>query len=180
MRITVENSNVVLVDVQQKLFPVISEGRALETKLETLLHGLHILNVTPIVTEQYPEKLGGTILSLSDFTKDSKVYEKRAFSCFGNQDFQTNILSSVKKKLILCGIETHVCVLQTGLDALALGLDVFIVEDAVGSRNPQDKNVALKRLLQCGAQMTTVESLLFELLETSTHEKFREISKLIK
>ena len=180
MRITVHNANVVLVDVQERLLPVMSQHDHLSNQLSTLLKGLDLLGLRPLITEQYPEKLGATIAELATVVSDAEVFAKRTFSCFGNSAFETRILSSVKKKLVLCGIETHVCVLQTALDAIKLGLEVVIVEDAVSSRNEKDKAIALKRLEQNGVQFTTVESLLFELMQTSEHEKFKEVSKLIK
>ena len=180
MRITPSNLNVVLIDVQEKLFPVMSNYVELESRLLTLINGLSLLEVSPIITEQYPEKLGGTITSLSSLLNNTSNYSKRSFSCFGDHSFETEVLSSVKKKLVLCGIETHVCVLQTALDALELGLDVVVVTDAVSSRNELDKEIALKRMEQSGVQFTTVESLLFELMQTSEHEKFKDLSRLIK
>lgn len=180
MRITGNNLNVVMIDVQEKLHPVMAKHAALEKRLAVLVKGLAMLGVTPIVTEQSPEKLGTTIKSLKELLPDADLYAKRAFSCFGEGAFESKILSAFKKRLVLCGIEAHVCVLQTALDALDLGLDVIIVEDAVASRNDNDKAIALKRLEQSGVQFTTVESLLFELLKTSEHEKFKEISQLLK
>jgi hypothetical protein len=155
-----------------------------EQSTAVLLRGLQALSVPIIHTEQYPKGLGNTILSLQALLNASDppapCYEKLAFSCLADPTIAQAIKESGAKQLIIAGIETHVCVLQTVLQALELSLEVMVASDAVSSRSFTDYHQALDRMTQEGARIGSVESILFELLESAENPAFREISRLIK
>jgi len=179
VRIRKETSQAVVIDVQERLFPVMNDPESLERRLLILLEGLEILGIPRICTEQYPKGLGKTRERVSALLEGVPVLEKVSFSCLGASGFMEH-LDGKRRQVILCGIETHVCVLQTALDLLGRGFVPVVCRDAVDSRNPEDKETALKRIRQSGGIVTTTESLMFELLETAGTDSFRSISSLIK
>ena len=142
------------------------------------------------MTEQYPRGLGHTVSELSELlTPEHTVVEKVTFSmvCSGeNEDpasssmMQDFIIENDIRKVLLCGVETHVCVLQTTLDLLAMDIDVTIIVDGVSSQRPTDRSVALDRLAKAGAVLSTAEATLFQLLEDAKHPKFKAVSKLVQ
>jgi nicotinamidase-related amidase len=180
MRIKVEDCVFVQVDVQERLFPHIAEKEELEKNLITLIQGLKLLEVPIIVNEQYKKGIGETIPSLRELTDDYPHFEKTTFSCCGNEDGLSAIKATGKKVVILAGIETHVCVLQTALDLLEEGLQPVLVTDCVNSRKAKDKETAIQRLVQAGVIPTTYESLLFELTVNAKNPVFKGISALVK
>lgn len=179
-RIRVEDCVFVQVDVQERLFPHIAEKEELEKNLITLIQGLKLLEVPIIVNEQYKKGIGETIPSLRELTDDYPHFEKTTFSCCGNEDGLSAIKATGKKVVILAGIETHVCVLQTALDLLEEGLQPVLVTDCVNSRKAKDKETAIQRLIQAGVIPTTYESLLFELTVNAKNPVFKGISALVK
>ncbi len=180
MRILKENTIGLLIDFQEKLFPHMQEKEQLELKVSKLITGLKILEITVLVTEQYSKGLGDTIPSLQKLFSDCSAIEKMTFSCCDEPVFLKRLQQSEKKNVILCGIETHVCVLQTTIDLLQAGYQPVVVEDCVSSRNLNDKHIAIERLRQEGAIISSLESILFELARTSGTEIFKAISKLVK
>jgi len=180
MRILKENTLAVVVDIQELLFPFITEHDKLEKDTLTLIKGLNVLEVPMIVTQQYTKRLLPTLPSLADAVGEFEHIEKMAFSCCDEPKFDEELALRGKRNVILFGIETHVCVLQTCIDLVDRGYKPIIVEDCVGSRNPNDKRIAVDRMRQEGAIITTKESLLFELQRFSGNETFKAISKLVK
>jgi nicotinamidase-related amidase len=180
MRIKVEDCVFVQVDVQERLFPHIADKEELEKNLITLIKGLKLLEVPIIVNEQYKKGIGETIPSLRELTDDYPHFEKTTFSCCGNDDGLKAIKATGKNIVILAGIETHVCVLQTAIDLLEEGLQPVLVTDCVNSRKAKDKDMAIQRLVQAGVIPTTYESLLFELTRNAKHPQFKGISALVK
>jgi nicotinamidase-related amidase len=180
MRIKKENTIAVVIDVQQRLFPFIYENEKLSSNLVRLVKGLKALGIEIIVTVQYSKGLGETIQPVKDELGDFNHLEKMSFSCCGFPDFINVIKKSGKKNVIICGIESHVCVLQTVLDLLGENFMPVLIEDCVSSRNPNDKRIAIERMKSEGAIISTYESILFELLEVSGTETFKEISKIVK
>lgn len=180
MRINLETTAMLLVDVQERLFPHIDNHAALGLRLEILLKGLGILEVPIFCNQQYTEKLGITLPFLSSLLASNDVYEKRAFSCCDNPDILQVLKQSNAKSVIVAGIEAHVCVLQTVLDLISNGYAPIVVVDAVGSRHHHNLEIALKRMEKEGAILTTTESILFELMRTSTHPQLKAISALVK
>ena len=180
MKIKAEDCVFVQVDVQEKLFPHISNKEELEKNLLILVKGLKLHNIPIIVNEQYKKGIGETIPSLKELIDSYPHFEKTTFSCCGNEDGLTAIKATGKKFVILAGIETHVCVLQTALDLLEEGLQPVLVTDCVNSRKEKDKEMAIMRLVQAGVIPTTYESLLFELTVNAKNPCFKEISSLVK
>jgi nicotinamidase-related amidase len=129
-------------------------------------------------SEQYPAGLGPTVERLA--THLPRVAEKRIFSCRECTDLISSWMTSGIRQVVVVGIETHVCVLQTALDLLSAGFEVYVVADAVGSRTDLDRDVALNRLTQSGVTVTTTESVLFEWCETSSAPEFKQISQLVR
>lgn len=180
MRINVEDSLFCLVDVQERLFPHVTNNEEIEKKLITLIKGLKVLEVPFIVNEQYKKGIGETIPSLKELVSEYPHFEKTTFSCCKNEPTMEAIKSTGKKNVIVAGIETHVCVLQTCIDLLEAGLQPILVTDCVTSRKQNDTDVAIQRLIQAGVIPTTYESILFELTLNAKNPVFKEISKLVK
>jgi len=180
MRIKKENTIGVVVDIQSRLYPYIQDHDGLTKNNRILIQGLRILNIPIVVTQQYTKGLGDTIPEIAEVLGDYKHIEKTAFSCCYEPRFNEDLALASKMYVIVTGIEAHVCVMQTVNDLIGQGYIPVVVEDCIGSRNPNDKNMAVERMRQSGAIITTYESILFELLKYSGTDQFREISILLK
>lgn len=175
------DSHLLVIDVQPRLTQVMSDRKSLLKNCEILLKAATILSVPVTVTEQYPKGLGNTEPGLANiFPADTVPIEKTCFSSCSANDFAASLSTADKQQLILCGIESHVCVLQTAMDLLARDYQVFVVADAVDSRSKDNKRIALGRLQQAGVTLTTAESVLFEWLRDAKHEHFKDVSALIR
>ena len=180
MRIKRENSAGLVIDIQGKLFPHMDHKEALLKKCTTLIEGLKVLDVPLVITEQYPQGLGATVDEIAALVIQDSHIEKIAFSCCDEPAvLQTDPMQN-RKTIIICGIEAHVCVLQTVVDLLAAGYNAVVVEDCISSRNPVDKRVAVERMRVEGAVITTCESILFELARVAGTDEFKSISRLVK
>mgnify|MGYP000514655886 CR=1 FL=1 len=175
MLITQQDSCVILIDVQAKLTPLVQNAQEITGRCAWVLQLAKSLNIPRLICEQYPQGLGKTIEDLQGF---GDPIPKVHFSCWKNPTFQKKIHELGRKQCILIGIETHVCVLQTALDLCEDGYSVFIVVDAVSSRNANDHRYGLKRMKQAGAQLITAEMLFFEWLEQAGTDSFKILSKL--
>ena len=180
MRLLKEKSVAIIVDVQERLFPHIHMHQQLSQNLQILIKGLQQLEVPLKVTEQYRKGLGETIPEIKSLLGDVWNTEKTAFSCCDEPAFLTEIESNPKKFVILAGVEAHICVMQTAIDLKENGFHPVVVEDCVASRNPENKRIAINRLVQEGITVTSYESLLFELCRYAGSEAFKAISKLVK
>lgn len=180
MRLDASHSLALCIDIQERLFPHIHQHDELADRCVRLIRGLRALDVPIIVTEQYVKGLGQTIPSVREVLGDHEPLEKMSFSCCGVDAIEARVLGARRHTMILFGIETHVCVLQTALDLLAQGQTVVVVEDCVSSRNPNDKRVAIERMRTGGAIITTMESILFELLRVAGTDTFKTISAIVK
>ena len=139
-----------------------------------------VLGLTVVATEQYPRGLGATVGPVKNALAGCDVIEKTAFSCTGAPGFSERIRLAGIRQVIVCGVETHVCVNQTVCALLIQEYEVFVAADAVGSRKSIDHETALRRMEQAGAVLTTVEMSLFEMMGDARHTKFKEIQSLIK
>lgn len=171
-------SELVVIDVQERLLPAMRDGERLVANIRRLLDGAAVLGVSTTATEQNPAKLGPTISLLAELLPVR--HAKMAFSAAECGDLPTAWNAAEIRQVVLCGIESHVCVLQSALDFLAAGFEVHIVADAVSSRNEQDHEVALARLASSGATITTTEAVLFEWCGTADRPEFKAISALVK
>lgn len=181
MRLKREDCICIAVDIQEKLTAVMHEKQTLIDQATKTLKGMRVLGVPIAVTEQYPKGLGHTVEPIREFLGDKQQYiEKKAFSIAGVPGVMEILEDTQKKTIILLGIETHVCMLQSVLDLQQQGYQCVLPVDALSSRKVLDRDVALGRIEREGAILTTVESLLFELLGSADRPEFKEISKLIK
>lgn len=180
MRIPKDETIVLVVDVQEKLFGHIYNHEGLLKNMTILLKGLKELHLPFIINEQYKKGLGATIPEVEAIVKDDAHFEKVSFSCLQNAPTSEAILTCKKKYAIVMGVETHVCVLQTCLDLLEKGMVPIVITDCVGSRKLGDHEVALQRLTQSGAILATYESILFELCVSAKEPAFKAISQLVK
>lgn len=174
-----ESTGLLVIDVQERLMPVISNKEEVFSNVNKLLKGAEILGLEAIVTEQYPKGLGSTCAEV-EIPSHAGVIEKICFSCLQSEEVNAQLKLSNRKSLIVCGVEAHICVLKTVLDALAEGYEVHVVADAVGSRANTNKSLALERMRQSGAFICSTEMALFMLLNEAGTEEFKAISKLIK
>jgi len=180
MRILKDKAVLVVIDVQERLFPAIHAHEQLSKNIPLLISGLKVLEVPMIVTEQYVKGLGPTIPEVSEQLEGIERIEKFSFSCCDEPRFMMELASSGRDFVIIAGIESHVCVLQTVIDLQQNGYHPVVVEDCVSSRNPNDKLMAIERMRQEGAIVTTYEAILFELLRFAGGDTFKAISKLVK
>ena len=178
MRIVQNDSVVLLIDIQEKLYPHMDNKEALTQKTVTLLKGVKALGLTTVAARQYPQGLGDTIEELKPYL--DSYYDKMTFSCCGDDNFIATLQETGCKNVIIIGIEAHVCVLQTVVDLKALGYQPIVVTDAISSRRRQDYEIALRRMEYEGAILTTVESILFELCRQAGTDVFKTISRLVK
>ncbi|MFK7766412.1 MAG: isochorismatase family protein [Mariniblastus sp.] len=176
------NSAVVVIDVQEKLLPHIPNHQRLSWNIGRLLTGAKTLGVRAVATEQYPKGLGGTVSSLTEPFADllGEIPDKSMFSCRECQPLFNKLSNEGVHNLLLCGIETHVCVAQSALDLMSLGFNVFICLDAIGARFEVDHQTAIQRLETCGVIPTTTEAALFEWCEKAGSDEFKTISKLVQ
>ena len=170
-----------IVDVQEKLLPSIERGSAILNALSTFVKGAQILGVPILLSEQYPQGLGETVSPLKTLLDVSyHPWIKSTFSCLDDPSFFEHILSLPYQQWIIVGIEAHVCVLQTVKGLLKLKKQVAVLSDAIGSHSTDDYLTAVAEMREEGARMTSVETVLFELLKDSKHPQFKLISQLIK
>ena len=167
-------------DIQEKLLTYMKKGEDIEEKAAMLIRGARILGVPILVTEQYPKGLGATVKPVREALGEFVPMEKTSFSIMGEPACVEALKESGAEDVLICGIESHVCVQQSALDLLAKGYRVYIMEDATGSRNNTDKKFAGRRMVEAGCVGTTVESALFELVGDAKDPCFKHISKLVK
>jgi nicotinamidase-related amidase len=180
MRILKERSAALVIDIQERLYPFIFENDKLTRNMTMLIEGLKIIGVPIFVTEQYVKGLGPTIEPVALLLATHPRIEKMSFSCCDEPRVMEGIAVTGKENIILAGIESHVCVLQTAIDLKRNGYQPIVVEDCVSSRRENDKRMAIERMRHEGVIITTVESILFELLRYSGTEQFRGVSRLVK
>ena len=178
--LTSKNTLLLVIDFQERLMPLIYRHEEMTKKAEILIKGCRILDVPILITQQYTKGLGETIKTLKDALGDHEVIEKISFSCCGSDEFIDAVRKSGKKNIIVTGIEAHICVLQTVLELLDFGADVYVIADCISSRSDADRLYAERRMDISGAILTTVESALFEILGRADHPKRKEISNLVK
>ncbi|MBE6032074.1 MAG: hydrolase [Clostridiales bacterium] len=182
-RITKENAVLVVVDLQERLFPAMAEREVVEPKCAKLIEGARLFKLPIIVTEQYPKGLGPTtpdIMAALGDQENCTIIPKAAYSVMEDPAVVEAMEATGRKTVLLCGIEGHVCVQQTALDLLARGYDVFLVQDCISSRSLTDLTYARARMQEAGVLSTTMEAALFELCVTSKAPEFKALSALVK
>ena len=167
-----------VIDVQEKIIRPISNKDSIIKNIKKLINAYQILEENIFISEQNPLKLGGTIPELLPQAEFRK-FEKMEFNLARIKEFLMEIKNNKITTLIICGIETHICVQQTVLDCLQRKFEVILISDAMGSRNMVDHEIALQRMIQQGAILTTTESIIFELCKTADRKEFKEIRNII-
>lgn len=175
-----ETSALLIIDLQEKILPVIRNIDIVIENTIKLIKGFKTLNLPIYFTEQYPKGLGPTSSKILAELQGYNAIQKMSFSCFGAEDLFTELRSKKLHQIIISGVESHVCVQQTVLDLLANDFQVNVAADAISSRREFDFQIALDRMRTLGAEITTTESILFELLEVCGTPEFKEISKIVK
>jgi len=175
-----ESCCLVVVDVQGKLAQSMHGREQLYKNIQILIQAARILQIPFIWCQQCPESLGPTVPEIAELLPDEQPVNKAGFSCWGSEQFRTRLRALGRPAVLLCGIETHICIYQTALQLAAGGYDVTVVADAVSSRTPENKQMGLKQIERNGAELRSVEMLLFELLKTARHAQFKQIATLIK
>ena len=180
MRITKENTIGLIIDIQERLFPAMDEKEILLKNCGILIQGLIELKLPLIVTQQYTKGLGDTIQEIKSVIPDFNFIEKRDFSCCDEPSVIEKLKELKVKNIIICGIESHVCVLQTAVDLKEAGFKPVVVMDCVSSRTKENIELAKERFRYEGILMTSFETILFELTRSSASLEFKAISKLVK
>lgn len=178
MILDLARAQLLVIDVQERLVPAMSDPGRLIASCRTLVEGARLLGVPIAISEQYPEGLGPTVADLSFASVPG--FAKKSFSCWRDPAIRSHLLESGRDQIVLCGIEAHVCVLQTALDLREASLEVFAVVDAIDSRSPIDKEATIRRMFATGVQVGTVEMVLFEWMGSSANASFPAVSSLIK
>lgn len=181
MRINANDTAVLIVDYQEKLLPAMSGLESLMDNSKKLLKGLKELEIPMVVTEQYTKGLGPTVDEITECIGDSyKPYEKLTFSGLSTEEINSALKVLGKKNIIVCGVEAHVCVLQSVIDLIGEGYNVLLVEDCIASRKASDMETTIKRAMGEGALITSAEAILFELTFAAGTPHFKAISKIVK
>ncbi|MCR9117367.1 MAG: hydrolase [bacterium] len=173
-----EDTCLVVVDVQEKLIPLIGENKRIVWNIRRLIDAAKLLSLPVFGSEQYPKGLGATVSPLKELIDG--FAEKTAFSCGGCDELMQNVAASAGDKVLVAGIESHVCIQQTVFDLMAEGYSVYIAVDAVGARGQIDHEIALRRMESAGATLTTTESAIFEWCVDAKNPQFKAISALIQ
>lgn len=169
-----------VIDIQARVHAAMCFGKQVEESAIKLIRGFEILNVPIYLTEQYPKGLGPTLPTIAEALRGNTPLQKMSFSCCGSEELMAGLKAKGIRQILLCGIETHVCVSQTAHDLLAAGFQVHVARDAVSSRRESDHATALERMRGAGAIITTAEAALFELMVRADIAEFKAISTLVK
>lgn len=170
----------VVVDIQGKLAQLMVNKETLFQNARILIQAARILDIPILWCQQAPQSLGPTVPEIAELLAGVEPIDKTSFSCAGHEPFNVKLESLARKQVVLCGIETHVCIYQTAMDLLAQDYEVTVVADAVSSRTPENRQVALARLAAKGVAVACTEMVLFELLKTAQHPQFKPIARLVK
>ncbi|MFC2069066.1 hydrolase [Chloroflexota bacterium] len=178
--IDIANAVLIVIDIQEKLSRVIYQREKLISDLQKLIKGIQVLEVPIIATEQYPQGLGPTIQEIASLLTNIPPLPKISFSCYVDEKFLKEFELLNRKQVIVCGIESHVCVYQTVSDLVNAGYETHVVTDATSSRTPENRQIGFDMMKQIGAHLTNTETILFELLRVAKGEKFKIISQIVK
>ncbi|MEC7309187.1 hydrolase [Vibrio crassostreae] len=175
-----QNTGLVVVDVQGKLARLVDESETLISNCRKLIKGAQVLGLPIVSLEQNPEKLGATVDELNDLLSDAKPIPKFTFNACNEPQFVEAVKAKDVDTWLVCGIEAHICVYQTAMGLLELGYKVQVVSDCISSRAAQNKNLAIRRLVAVGVQITGLEMSLYELVKDCRSPEFKLILSLIR
>ena len=180
MKLFSEKALLLIIDLQKKLVPSIFNKEEIINSTKILVETFHLLGLPIFLSEQYPKGLGETVDELQreiNKTKNLKKFIKTSFSCYDLDSFKKELELSEKKQIVVAGIESHICVLQTSFDLIAEGFEVFLVNEAIGSRKLSHRNISVQRMVSQGIILTNIEMIIYELLRSSNNDKFKELTK---
>lgn len=175
-----ESTALVIIDIQEKILNVMCDPKTVIDNTLKLIKGFKVFSLPIFLTEQYPKGLGPTASALAEELVGINPIQKMSFSCFGADKFFQRLMDNNVRQVVISGIEAHVCVQQTVFDLLANDFQVDVAADAVSSRREMDYRTALNRMSKHGAEITTTESILFELLNVCGTDEFKQVSKMVK
>lgn len=175
-----ERAILVVIDMQEPFLRDIFERERVVDKVVRLIHAAVIMGVPVVATLQYAERMGGVIPEVAEALPEGEHIDKRTFSCCRAEPFVRIMEETGRQKVILCGVESHICVNQTAHDLLALGYEVHVVRDAVSSRARSDWKIGIEKMIASGAVVSSFEMAVYELLRDSAAPEFKEILKLVK
>lgn len=174
-------SVLVVVDMQEPFLRHLFERERVVQQCRLLIQSASVLKVPVIATLQYAQRMGGVIPEIAEVLPEGgEPIDKMCFSCYGAEPFRAALMSSERTQVVLCGVEAHICVTQTALDALQAGFQVHVVQDAVSSRSRENWLVAMDRLRQAGVVVTCAESVVYEWLVQAATDEFRQILQWVK
>jgi nicotinamidase-related amidase len=177
-----QTSLLLIIDIQERLAPVVHQMPQVITNTVALIEAASELKVPILATEQYRQGLGGTVAPIAAFVSKCGIplLAKRCFNAIGEPAIREAVERSGKRDIIICGVEAHVCVLQTAMGLIGLGLRPVIARDGVSSRKPDDRDAAIDRLRAAGAVIVTTEMVIFEWLERSDSAEFRRLLPVVR
>jgi nicotinamidase-related amidase len=175
-----ENTALVVVDVQEKLLPYVIGKDEVLGNIQMLIKFAHIMDIPVILTEHYPKGLGFTVPQIKEVLSEYKPKEKVIFSCWGSLGFKEKLKELGVKRLMIAGIESHICVQQTTLDAINSGYEVHVISDAVSSRTQRNLDIGLEKMRQLGAIISSTEMAMYEIMERADTKEFKEVLKLVR
>lgn len=175
-----DDSILLVIDPQEKLVKMIHNREEVVATVTRLLRFASIFAIPTVLTEHYPQGLGYTVDEIKEALASYDPIIKRIFSCFGVPEFGEALAATGRKRLVVTGIETHICVCQTVLDALQQGYEVLVIADGTGTRRREDHEIALERMRQAGAVVTTSEALIYEVTYRADTEQFKQVLDLVK
>jgi nicotinamidase-related amidase len=175
-----EKTALLIIDIQERILPVINNYQMVIDNTIKIIKGFKVLNLPIYFTEQYPRGLESTVSSITEALGELKPFDKMSFSCSGAEELFNDFKKKNFSQIVVCGIESHVCVQQTVLDLIENNFQVNLAADAVSSRKEIDYKISLERMRTHGAEVTTTEAILFELLNVCGTDQFRAISKIVK
>lgn len=178
--LTTDKSTLLVIDIQERILPVIHQHKTLVENTIKLIKGFKVLGLPIFHTEQYPKGLGHTVSAIQDELEKNEAIQKLTFSCSSAVELFVELEKRKLSQITVCGVESHVCVQQTVLDLLANEFQVNVAADAVSSRRMKDYEIALTRMAKHGAEVTTSEAILFELLNICGTAEFKKISEIVK
>lgn len=170
----------VLIDMQEKLFPYVQDKKQLLRQITKLVRFATIMKIPLFLTEHYPQGLGSTIQEIRRILPEYNPIKKITFSAFRSEKFLQKIKDTKIKTLLICGIESHICIEQTVLDGLSLGLTIHIISDAISSRNKHDLQMGIQKMQQSGGIISTTEMAIYEILERADTPEFKDALNLVK
>ena len=175
-----ERTQLLVIDIQEKLLPQIAEHDGVVAQAERMIRAAVALEIPVTLSEQYPRGLGPTVPAIAAAAAEATHMQKMTFSFCADEACRNRITTVLRPQVLLVGIETHVCVQQTALDLLEMQMEPFVLADAVGSRRPLDYSVAIERMRAAGVVITTVESAIFELVHEAGTDLFKRILPIVR